>query len=139
MAAPSKVAAAIQPNSTQYGDRKNLQAGVMQAMQGGSPGMGGMPGAGMGGPPMMEAAPSPTEPMGALLGEFSPEDFGNPEDPITQGLSYGPGGGPTEVQAEPISDLQSKLIAIATYAKTPHLRMQARMALRRLVRSKEVR
>jgi len=133
MAAPSKVAAAIQPDSTQYGERDNLVAGLNQVMQGAPQGAGGMPMT-MG----PSIAPSPMDPLGQLMGEFSPEDFGNSDDPVTAGLSYGPGSGPVETGAPPISDLQSKLMAIAQYAKTPHLRMQARMALRRLVRNKEV-
>lgn len=132
MARASDMTKAIQPGSTEYGDRQKLAAGIMSTM--GAGGGGGMPGGGPGGM-MPEPVPSPMEPIGAMLGEYGPEDFGDPNEPLTAGLSHGPGVGPAGEVIPPISDLHSKLLAVAQYAKTPHLRMQARMALRRLVRN----
>lgn len=112
--------------SMDYGQKGQF----MSALQG--PGSGGAQG---GGPapaaPPAGVAPSPTDPLGMLLGgALGP----GPGDPVTAGLSVGPGGGPTTAPAV-TDDVVERLRLVAQNAKTPMLRSMARAALLRRVKS----
>ncbi len=126
-ASPSQMAAAISPGSTQYGDRQGLEAGLGQAFGGaGGPAGSGPAGSGPASPPSM--APSGGDPLGQLLaGGIAPD--GNP---LTSGISVGPG--PGAPQPTPFAGTEyERLRFLAERAKTPMLRHMARQALRRKV------
>lgn len=56
--------------------------------------------------------------------------------PITSGLTVGPGNTPPlpgDAQSAAVLSHAQKLVAVATMAKSPHLRAQATLALRMLV------
>lgn len=100
----------------------------MSALQG--PGSGG---AQTGTPPVgaPPVAPDTSDPLGMLLGgALAPTG-----DPVTAGLSVGPGPGPTAPQRTPDA-VADRLRLVAQHAKTPMLRAQARAALLRRVRAK---
>jgi len=114
--------AAIQPGSTEYGERQNLEQGLSSAM--------GAPPAGPGGPsPATPVAPLPDNPLGALLGgEISGDNL-----PVTDGLSIGPGAGPA-TEHPMMSSRAQRLRSLATEAASPVARAAARRALRRMSR-----
>jgi hypothetical protein len=124
MAAGSeRTSAAIAPGSIPHGDRAGLEAGLSAAM-GTSTGGGGAPAAG----PSGISGLGPNDPLGAALsGEIGPGD-----QPLTAGLSVGPGAGSMmDVPAD--FDLRQRLAVVAETAKSPVLRTYARIALRSLV------
>lgn len=100
-----KTQKAIEPGSTPYGERGNLEANISQGMSpGAAPGAPGVSPPGVG-------APTPTDPIGALLsGEIKGDNL-----PVTEGLSVGPGSGPPE-QDPMMSTRAQKLRMIATEA-----------------------
>lgn len=116
--------AAIQPNSTAYGDRQSLET-ALSTVGGGAP-------AGGGGTPSPTTAAAPLgNPLGSLLsGSVTPGDQG----PLSSGLTHGPGPGPSGQQsAGPLdSDLGTKLKMIASQAASPALRQLAHQRLRQL-------
>lgn len=114
---------AIDPGSTEYGERGALEAGI-------SAGMGPASGRGVPGtPPPGVGAPSPTDPIGALLsGEIQGDS-----DPVTSGLAVGPGPGPAN-QSPMMSTRAQRLRTIATEAASPVARASARRALRLMTR-----
>lgn len=134
MATAEQLRKSIEPGSTEYGDRQRLEQGLAQVASGPS-----QPGAqgGTGGRATPAAAPpGPEDPLGALLsGEIEPEDT-----PPTDGLSVGPGRGPSGAANESIwnDDYTQRLRYVAQFAKTPMLRAQARAALRYRVRGGDV-
>ena len=102
----------------------------MDALQG--PGSG----SGQGGPPSAApagagVAPGATDPLGMLLGGALGPGSG---EPVTAGLSVGPGPGPTTAPAVP-DDIVERLRLVAQNAKTPMLRSMARAALLRRTKS----
>lgn len=126
-AGAERTRAAIAPGSTEYGERASLEAAIGQAGAGG--GGPAAPIAGGGG--AASALPSPTDPLGALLsGSISPE-----EKPLTDGLSFGPGAGPTRGDDPLLSDYAQRLRTLATEAASPMLRAAARTRLRRMSRT----
>lgn len=102
----------------------------MSALQGpgGSPApqpQGTPPPAGVGVPP------GPNDPMGMLLsGAVAPTT----QEPLTSGLSVGPGPGPTVAPTVP-DDVVERLRLVAMHAKTPVLRAMARAAILRRQKS----
>lgn len=116
---------AIEPGSTDYGDRQTLEAGLAQVG-------GGAPTGGGGTPSPTTVMPSAGNPLSSLLsGAISPGD-----SPITSGLSVGPGDGP--MNAPPVSptdnDLGYKLKLIASQSTSPTLRRLAMARLKRMYR-----
>jgi len=119
-ASPSESIAAIEPGSTEYGDRATLEAGLTE--------LGGGAGVGPGGSPAPGATPLPAtgDPLGELMGGGVP---GNPNLPLTDGLSVGPGAGPA-VEDPMLSTRAERIRVIATSAESPMLRAAARAQLR---------
>jgi hypothetical protein len=74
----------------------------------------------------------PGDPLGALAGGSVGSD---PNLPVTDGLSVGPGAVPYADQAA--DPLQERLLAMAQEAESPRLRAVARAALRQHVRAKQ--
>ncbi len=117
---------AIEPGSTESGDRATLEAGLSEVL-----------GQGGGGP----AAPAPAgpgnvtipeDPLGALL---SGEVSGNADLPSTDGLSVGPGtGAPGQVAPSMMNSRAEMLRDMAQNAETPALRQASRNELRRMLR-----
>lgn len=117
-------ARAIEPGSTEYGQRQVLEEGLAQV--GGGVGAGGPPAPAAGPPPLT----IPEDPIGALL---SGEVSGNPNLPITDGLSVGDGAGP--MTNDPmLGNRASRLRMIAEEASSPMVRAAARNELRRMAR-----
>jgi len=117
----------IEPGSTESGDRGALEQGLQEVL-GAPPAEGGAPGAGGAGP-----VPSANDPLGALLG--GGVHPGN-EDPLTSGLSVGPGGGPPA--DDPMQSPKAvRLRIIAEHAKTPALKLLAIRMLKRMAINKE--
>lgn len=118
---------AITPGSTESGDRQTLEGGLAQVLGGGGAGGGG---GGQGAP--LPAAPDGGQsggPIQALLGGLH-----STEDPVTGGLSQGPGRTPNSaLEGLPVSTMQ-KLQNIALNAKSPQTRYMARIALKRIVK-----
>ena len=125
MTSRSDTAAAITPGSLEYGDRQKLVAGLQSVGTGGQPAAPN-PAAGTLPPPVDGA----NDPLAALLGgQINPQGTDNP---LTSGLSVGPGNGPDGVQN--LQDPRKvRLQQIATKASSPMLRAAARLELRRLV------
>lgn len=99
----------------------------MAQLQG--PGQGAQPGTPpVGAPPV---APGTSDPLGMLLSGGLPPSG----EPVTSGLSFGPGPGPAAPQQVPDA-VADRLRLVAQHAKTPMLRAQARAALLRRVRAK---
>lgn len=115
---------AIEPGSTSYGDRQVLEAGLSEVSGGTAPSPGN-PGAAP-----TTAFPDTGNPFSHMLsGEISPED-----QPLTSGLSVGPGPSPN-LQPGPLDgDLGSRLKAIANQTTSPTLRRLAVARLRRMYR-----
>ena len=118
-ASASDLAKSIQPDSTQYGDRKSLEAGLGAAVGAGGPAPSG--GAASAAPPL----DSSRDPMAALLsGDLNP---GGGDVPLTDGLGVGPGMTPGAGQQD---SRESRLRQLAQSAQTPLLRAAARSELR---------
>ena len=127
MTSRSDLEAGIEPGSMPYGARQELVGGL-EAAVGGEQGGPGTPTAAVNAG--VDPVDSVDDPLGALLsGEIDP---GMTEDPITSGLSVGPGVGPMG-QVSNVSPKQSRLIQVATQAKSPMIRWLARNELKRLV------
>ena len=122
------VAKAIEPGSTESGDRAGLEQGLQQ-MSGGGPV--GAPGAGA--PPAAGGLNIPEDPIGGLM---SGEVRGNADLPITDGLSVGPGAGSADTGIDPSMQTSraSKVRDLAMNASTPAIRAAARNELRRMLR-----
>ncbi len=116
---------AIEPGSTEQGDRAVLQDGLSQVLGG----AGGDPAAtpGTGGGPLT----IPEDPIGALLsGEVAGDEL-----PSTDGLSVGPGAQPPDSIVPQMQNSRADLLRdLAQNAETPALRTVARNELRRMVR-----
>lgn len=116
----------IEPDSTEYGDRAQLEEGlsVLGAQQSSAP-----PAVTAGGSAPSATPPSETlgDPMALLLSdELSPSDR-----PVTHGLSFGPGAGRAPQFGEGPNPEIERLRAVAQFARTPQLRAAARRLLRR--------
>lgn len=114
---------AIAPGSIPYGEREQFAAAVDSAGQ--------APGAAPAATSGAAGVGGPLDPLRSMLtGGLAPSG-----DPVTSGLSVGPGASPalTPGQNDPV---QQRLLYIATNAKSPKLRTQARAALRGLVLKK---
>lgn len=121
----------IEPGSIPQGSRQGLEQGLQQVMGSAAPGLpdaGGLPVVGGG-----DESLAPLNPLDPLISGELPAD----SDPVTSGLSVGPGPKPF---MDPFGgdDMISNLRAIALYAKSPALRHLARRALRTSVRTKDV-
>lgn len=116
---------AIEPGSTEYGERQALEQGLGSVPTSGPPSPGAN-GAGVEPEGVLPPAGDPLEEL--LAGEAV-----SGEDPLTSGLSVGPGPGP-ESEAVLTDDLSVRLRTLATSAKSPQLRAMARAALRRRVK-----
>ena len=116
---------AIEPGSTESGDRQVLEAGLSDAL-GGS---GGDPGAQPGEAPGSVSIPE--DPVGALTsGAVGGDDL-----PVTDGLSVGPGaGGDGGPPASMLTPRAEKLRDLAQNASVPGVRQAARNELRRMIR-----
>lgn len=114
---------AISPNSTAYGDRQTLEAGLSQAGGGGE---GGAP-TGAGPAPILPATGNPLGDM--LSGAITPDSSG----PLTEGLSVGPGAGPIEQPPGPYdNDEARKLQELSTQSTSPTLRRLAQIRLQQI-------
>ena len=110
----------IQPGSVPSGERDDLEAGLAQAVGGGA---GAAPTAPPGG---ASSFPSMSSPLGAMLsGEVKQDGL-----PLTDGLSNGPGAGPSRGNPVMQSPEAVKLRSLAEHSKTPLVRA---LALRRLM------
>lgn len=128
MTTPSTLSAAIQPGSTEYGDRQTLEAGLATL-----PGAGGGAPPPSGGGPAAGGVPSMGDPLSALLsGGVDPTGGAGM---LTDGLSVGPGTMPPGQQEDP---LMTTLRTAAAEARSPVLRALARNELRRLTRSNKL-
>lgn len=111
----------VEPGSLPQGDRQKMASQLQQAL--GSAG---------GGPPVPAAQPPVSgggvpSPLSRLLGGGGSSDL-----PVTDGLSVGPGAGPSlGPVASAENPLIGKLRVIAMEASSPLVRYQARTALRR--------
>lgn len=121
MVSADDISRTIEPGSTEFGERDDIEANLQSAipqLQGSagpaSPGL--LPSGGAG---------SSVNPMQELLG-------GEVSDlPVTDGMSVGPGAGPGQTaQGVADSPTMNKLRLLATEAKNPVLRQKARNALR---------
>lgn len=113
---------AISPGSTAYGERGALEEAI--SVGGASGGM--APAAGAAAAPV---SMGPLDPLTALM-DGTVES--NPEVPVTDGLSVGPGAQPfADDSADP---LKARLIAVAEGAESPRLRAAALTLLRQHVR-----
>lgn len=120
-ATASDLSAAIQPGSTEYGDRQVLEEGLAQVV----PQQQGPSTAATSAPPPLD---STTDPLAAILqGKLDPGASGA----ITDGLSVGPGVTPNAAPQDPVL---IRLRNIATTAKSPLVRAAARNEMRRRVR-----
>lgn len=123
MATADELTHAIEPGSTEYGQRQLLEEGLAGLTTQGGPMPGATPPAGGGG---LGIPSNPLDPL--LSGELDA-----PSAPLTDGLSFGPGDGPLPPQG--ISDATvDRLRIIALEAQSPVLRHLARRALRSSVR-----
>jgi hypothetical protein len=115
---------AIEPGSTESGDRAVLESGLSQVLSGQqaqaqAPGPGAVPG-----------VSTPEDPLGALLSGA----VGGDELPSTEGLSVGPGGGPAQEAVHMMGTRAESLRSIAQEASSPMLRAAARSELRRMTK-----
>lgn len=128
-ASPSEIAAAIEPGSTEYGNRQELEAGLAtlpsgEAGEAPAPN----PAAGVAAPPVDMGS----DPLSALLsGAVDPGNAG----PVTQGMSVGPGAGPPGAQEDPTV---VKLRKLAMQSSSPVLRALARRELLRITRTNKL-
>ncbi len=123
-ATASQTSASIAPDSTEYGDRQTLEAGLGAAVGGATQ----LPATS----PATPSSPAGSigDPMAALLGGLDP---GAGPGPLTTGLSVGAGAGPLGEQQQQ-SPVQVKLQSLATSARSPMTRAAARNELRRVNR-----
>ena len=128
MATASEAVKAIEPGSTASGDRQTLEAGLGSVLGEDSSGQGG-------GPPPAPGAGGltiPEDPIGALL---SGEASGNPDIPLSDGLSLGPGAGaPDNIHPAMKTSRANRVRDLAMNASTPMIRQAARNELRRMMR-----
>lgn len=118
-ASASDLQAGIQPDSTEYGDRQTLEAGIGAAVGAGGAAGGG--GAASAAPPL----DSSRDPMAALIsGDLNPKAEGVA---LTDGLSVGPGDSPTLSATD---TQHAKLLQLAQHAPSPLVRAAARAELR---------
>lgn len=119
-------AGAIEPGSTEYSTRDDLEAGLAQVGGGAPPVMGG------GAPSPTSTVPDQGDPFADMLGGIIQPD----KIPLTSGLSVGPGAGPAGIQpSSPTdNDLGHKLKLLATQSTSPTLRRLAQARLRRMYR-----
>lgn len=108
---------AIAPGSIPYGERESFAQAADAAGQAAPGGPAATSGAaGVGGP---------LDPLQSMLtGKIPPSS-----DPVTAGLSVGPGASPS-VSPGSSDSIQQRLQYVAVNAKSPKLRLQARSALR---------
>lgn len=124
VATASDLTAGIAPGSLEHGERAPLEAGLMSGAVGGAS-QGAAPSAP---PPPVDAVGNP---LAALInGDINP---GGQPDPLTAGLSVGPGPGPAGT--DPLEPKKVRLRQIATQGDSPLLRAAARNELRRMVRA----
>ncbi len=114
--------AGIEPGSLPSGTRGPTEDALSQ-LEGGQPVPGGLPGAPQGAPG--------GNPLEALLGGNVVPQSGNP---LTAGLSVGPGTTPDATFAGVPDEMTQRLRLLASSARTPHLRYLARKALQSRVR-----
>lgn len=119
-------AKAIEPASTESGDRQILEQGLA-TLAGGGGGGGPAPT----GPPEGGGLTVPENPLGALT---SGEVPGDEEGFVTDGLSVGAGTGPAGAPDVMLGDRATRLRQIATEASSPQVRTAARAELRRMTR-----
>lgn len=114
----------IEPGSVEHGQRASLEQGLSSAL-GEAPQTGPNPAAGQPDLPLDNV----DDPIAALLsGDLDP---GGGQDPLTSGLSVGPGAGPAGTQA--FQDPKKvRLQQLANEARSPLVRAAARNELRRL-------
>jgi hypothetical protein len=118
----TEIAENIDPGSTDYGDRAGLAAGVQ--------GLGTNPSATQA--PAGAGAPL-TPPANSPLDLLLQGELGKSGNPLTAGLSVGPGPGP---QYSPMDDsYDARLRTLATSARSPVIRQLAR----NLIRSRRLR
>ncbi len=125
MAHSVEPAKAIEPGSTESGDRQVLEQGLAAVSGGGAaPTATGAPAPG----PLA----NPENPLGALIdGEVQ----GDPNGQVTDGLSVGAGTGPAAGAPDiMLGDKASRLRSIANEASSPQVRTAARAELRRMTR-----
>ena len=114
---------AIEPGSLPSGTRGPTEDAFASLGGGGQPVPGGLPGAPQGAPG--------GNPLEALLGGNVVPQSGNP---LTAGLSVGPGTTPDATFAGVPDEMTQRLRLLASSARTPHLRYLARKALKNRVR-----
>ena len=115
---------AIEPGSTESGNRQVLESGLSQVLSGQEAQQGQ---SAPGGPPGVAI---PESPLGALLsGEVEGDQF-----PSTEGLSVGAGGGPAQEATIMQGTRANGLRQIANEASSPMLRAAARAELRRMTK-----
>lgn len=122
-ATASDLAKAIQPGSIPQGQRAPLEAGLGQAVGGGTAPDPSVAAGAVAAPPG-----GPNDPIAALLGGGVKP--GGDTLPLTDGLSVGPGAVPPSQAEDPRI---VKLQQIATQASSPVLRALARNGLRLMV------
>lgn len=119
-ATKDQISKSITPGSMDYGARSSFNA----ALSGGA-----APPSGAAAPPDAGVAPGAADPLGMLLGGA----LGPPgSEPVTSGLSVGPGPGAAQGSVTP-DDISERLRLVAQNAKTPMMRAMARAALRRRI------
>ena len=115
----------ISPGSTEYGERQVLEEGLASVAGGGDTGSSG------GGSVPAPTHPARGNPLSDLIaGNINPDS----QEPVTAGLSVGPGDGPSRAPSAINSDIGMKLQAVAKHAASPVLRRLAQDRLRRLHR-----
>jgi len=120
-------AKAIEPGSTQYGDRATLEQGLAGTSGGGPAGVASPAQA-----PPAGGVSIPEDPIGGLM---SGEVSGNSDLPITDGLSQGAGAGPPpRVDPSMQTSRANKVRDLAQNASSPVIRQAARNELRRMLR-----
>lgn len=119
----SEAAKAIQPGSTEFGDRATLEAGLQDVLGGAQ---GGAPSP----TPSGGSLAIPEDPIGALA---SGQVAGDPNSPITDGLAVGPGTTPLPTDHMQ-GDRAVRLRQLALQASSPQVRAAARNELRRMTR-----
>lgn len=121
---------AIEPGSTEFGDRAGLEQGLVAANQAAGGGPAGVA-------PPTTAVPSGGNAISDMLSGAIKTDSGLP---LTDGLGVGPGQGPASQQtAGPLdSDLATKLKMLASQASSPALRLLALNQLKRIHRGRTI-
>jgi hypothetical protein len=115
----------IEPGSLEQGTRGELESGLSAALSGQEQAAGPVDALG-GGSPVI-----PEDPLGALL---SGEIEGNPDSPVTDGLSVGAGAGPGTEMDVMMMPRAEKVRQLAQSASSPSIRAAARNELRRMAR-----